>query len=158
GSDDGIGEDGTLPPLPPPGKEDGQFHAGLPTNIDSSRTDVWKVKNQWEDVTGEAGVAWAANSGLNWDQKYRAWINSFEWVQGVDGWSTTFKLTTPWGKTLASPQLECAETALFLRVVFASWYGLPIQFEAIGENGQRWYFGHFGIRTQSGNAPAMPEF
>ena len=156
-ADDAVGEDGELSPLPPPGKEDGQYHAGLRVDVDSSRTDVWKVTHQWEDQDPDAGIAWPANSGLTWDEKYSKWIQSFEWIPGVDGWSTTFKLTTPWGKTLPAPQLECAETALFLRVTFAAWYGLPLQLEA--QNGsQRIYFGHFGIRTQTGNYAGMPEF
>ena len=147
-----------LDPLPPPGKEDAQYHAGLATNIDSSRTDVWTVTRQWEDVEPEAGLAWPANSGLTWDAKYRKWIDSFQWIAGVDGWSTTYQLTTPFGKTLPAPQLECAETALFLRVAFASWYGLPIMFEAQDDHGTRVYLGHFGIRTADGNDPGMPEF
>lgn len=154
---DDVGEDGQLAPLPPPGKEDGQYHAGLRTDVDSSRTDVWKVTHQWEDKSPEAGIAWAANSGLTWDEKYTAWINSLSWTPGVDGWSTTYTLTTPWGKTLPAPQLECAETALFLRITFAAWYGLPIQFEAM-DGSTRIYFGHFGIRTQTGNYKGMPEF
>lgn len=157
GADD-VGEDGQLAPLPPPGKEDGQYHAGLATTTDSSRTDVWKVTRQWEDKDPAAGLAWAANSGLTWDQKYAKWIQSFEWVPGIDGWSTTVKLTTPWGKTMPAPELECAETSLFLRVTFAAWFGLPLQLEAIDDTGQRIYFGHFGIRTAAGNAAGMPEF
>ena len=85
-ADDPVGEDGQLSPLPPPGKEDGQYHNGLRVDTDSSRTDVWKVTHQWEDKSPEAGVAWPANSGLTWDQKYSAWIQSFEWTPGVDGW------------------------------------------------------------------------
>ena len=79
--------DGELSPLPPPGKEDGQYHAGLRTDVDSSRTDVWKVTAQWEDKDPA--------TGLTWDQRYGKWIESFEWTPGIDGWSTTFKLTTP---------------------------------------------------------------
>src|SRR5258708_2558899 len=94
-ADDAIGEDGSLAPLPPPGKEDGQYHAGIATNIDSSRTDVWKVRNQWEDKdTPEAlaaGMAWPANSGLSWDEKFGKWISSFEWIPSLDGWSMTVK-------------------------------------------------------------------
>jgi hypothetical protein len=161
-SADDVGEDGSLSPLPPPGKEDGQYHSGLATNVDSSRTDVWKVVNQWEDkdtpAAREAGLAWPANSGLTWDEKFSKWIGSLEWTPGIDGWSTTVKITTPWGKTLPSPELECAETSLWLRVSFAAWYGLPLQFEAQDDKGQRIYFGHFGIRTQSGNYTGMPEF
>lgn len=126
--------------------------------MDSSRTDVWKVTRQWDDIDADAGIAWSASSGLTWDEKYGKWIASFQWTPSSDGWSTTFIMTTPWGKTVPAPVLECAETSLFLRVTFAAWYGLPIQFEALGDNGQRMYFGHFGIRTQSGNAPGMPEF
>lgn len=158
GGGDDVGEDGSLAPLPSPGKEDGQYHAGLSTSADTSRTDVWKVTAQWEDKDPKAGLAWAANSGLTWDQKYAAWIQSFEWVKGIDGYSTTVKLTTPWGKTMPAPELECAETSLFLRVTFASWFGLPLQFEAMDEHGQRIFFGHFGVRTDAGNAAGFPEF
>lgn len=158
GGDDDVGEDGQLAPIPAPGKEDGQYHAGLSLTADTSRTDVWKVTAQWEDKDPKAGIAWPPNSGLTWDEKYAAWIQSFEWVQGVDGYSTTVKLTTPWGKTMPAPSLECAETSLFLRVTFASWFGLPLQLEALDDHGKRIYFGHFGIRTAAGNAEGMPEF
>ena len=157
GADD-VGEDGALSPLPPPGKEDGQDHAGLSTTVDTSRTDVWKVTRSWEERDAAAGIAWPANSGLTWDEKYAAWIAGFAWVQGIDGYSTTIKLTTPWGKTLPAPVLECAETSLFLRVTFASWFGLPLQLEAMDEHGTRMYFGHFGVRTATGNAAGFPEF
>lgn len=138
-----------LTPLPAPGKEDGQYHAGLPTNVDASRTGVWKVTAQWEDKDPQ--------TGKTWDERYGEWIDSFEWTPGVDGWSTTYKLTTPEGKVLPAPQLECAETALFLRIAFASWHGLPLQLEAT-DGHQRIYFGHFGIRTASGRYAGMPEF
>ncbi len=158
----GAGADGELAPLPSPGKEDGQYHAGLATNVNSSRTDVWKVTAQWEDkdtaAAKLAGLAWPANSGLTWDQKYGAWIASLEWTPSVDGYSTTVKITTPWGKTLPSPELECAETALWLRVTFAAWYGLPLQFEALDDHGKRMYFGHFGVWSATGPSPGMPEF
>jgi hypothetical protein len=160
--DDPFGEDGSLAPLPPPGKEDGQYHAGLATNIDSSRTDVWKVRNQWEDKDTSdaklAGIAWPADSGLTWDQKFGKWIGAMEWIPSLDGWSMTVKFTTPWGKTLPSPSLECAETMLFLRITFAAWYGLPLQLEAQDEHGQLIYFGHFGVRTQSGRWTTAPEY
>ncbi len=159
GGGDDDGPDGELSPLPPPGKEDGQYHAGLPVDMDSSRTDVWTVTRQWEDKDPEAGVAWSTDSGLTWEEKYSAWIASFQWTPASDGWSTTFIMTTPWGgKTMPAPVLECAETSLFLRVTFAAWYGLPLQWEALDDNGQKIYFGHFGIRTQYGNAAGMPEF
>jgi len=147
---DDIGDDGSLDPLPPPGKEDGQFHSGLATNIDSSRTDVWKVTAQWEDKDPATGVTW--------DESFGKWISAMEWIPSLDGWSMTVKFTTPWGKTLPSPELECAETMLFLRITFAAWHGLPLQIEAQDEHGQKIYFGHFGVRTQAGRWANAPEY
>ncbi len=161
GPDEEWGLDGPVETVPPPGKEDGQNHKGLLVATNTSRTQVWTAKNQWEDRTTEAaraaGMAWPANSGLNWDEKYAAWIQSLAWTPGVDGYSTTFTLTTPWGKSLPSPSLECAEMALFLRITFAAWYELPLQFEAVS-SGQRVYFGHFGVRTAAGRFAQTPEF
>lgn len=91
-------------------------------------------------------------------QKFSKWVGSLEWTAGVDGYSTTVKITTPWGKTLPAPELECAETALWLRISFAAWYGLPLQFEAIDDHGKRMYFGHFGVWSATGAYPGMPEF
>lgn len=160
--DEEWGMEGPMHPTPPPGKEDSEFRRGLLVNTDTSRTQVWTARNRWEDTTTPAaraaGPAWPADSGLTWDQKYAKWIESFELIPALDGFSTTFKLTTPWGKTLPSPALECAEMSLFLRITFAAWYELPLFFESIDDGGKRVFFGHNGVRTQAGRYSQSPEF
>lgn len=160
--DEEWGMDGPLEPTPPPGKEDSEFRKGLLVNTDTTRTQVWTARNKWEDVdttaAKAAGLAWGANSGLTWDVKYGKWIESLAWIPHVNGYSMTVQLTTPWGKTLPSPSLECAEMSLFLRITFASWYELPLFFETVASNGQRVFFGHNGVRTSAGRYASSPEF
>jgi len=138
-----------------PGKEDSaNGRAGLPASVDDADAVVWEVRNQWTDTDTDearrAGIAWPADSGLTWDEKYAAWIESMPRIEGHSGWYDTFELTTPWGKTVPAPSLECAETSIFLRVAFASWYGLPFYMEAVNGRDGRLYFGHFGALTSSG--------
>ncbi len=160
--DDEWGMDGPVSPTPPPGKEDSEYRRGLPVATDTSRTQVWSAKNAWEDTATAAakaaGLAWAASSGLTWDQKYSAWLQSLAWIQAADGYSQTVRLTTPWGKTLDSPSLECAEMSLFLRITFAAWYQLPLFIESVDGTGARVYFGHNGVRTATGRYAISPEF
>lgn len=156
------GMEGDLAPTPPPGKEDSENRRGLLVNTDTSRTQVWTARNAWEDkdtpAARAAGLAWGANSGLTWDQKYGKWLESLAWTPGADGYSTTFQLTTPWGKTLDAPSLECAETSIFLRITFAAWYELPFFMESVDGTGKRVYFGHNGVRTATGRYANSPEF
>jgi hypothetical protein len=151
--DDGLDADGK-PTLEgtdhtdPLGKADAlQGRRGPRVSFDGRETQVWAVTARWEDrdtaAAREAGLAWGADSGLSWDEKFHAWVESLE-RQG-----NTFVLTTPWGKTVGAPALECAETAMFLRIAFASWHGLPFFIEA-WDGGNRVYFGHMGIITASG--------
>ncbi len=160
--DEEWGMEGPLTPTPPPGKEDSEYRRGLLVATDTTRTQVWTARNQWEDTdtpaARAAGLAWPASSGLTWDAKYAAWIDSMEIVPAVDGYSMTVQLKAPWGKTLPSPALECAELALFLRIAFAAWHELPLFFEAVDAQGRRVYFGHNGVRTQSGRYASTPEF
>ena len=134
----------------------------LSVAVDGLNTQVWEARNAWSerDTTEarSAGLAWGAESGLSWEEKYQAWIRQMQPVQSTEGYSTytTFSLTTPWGKTLPAPRLECAETALFLRATFASWYGLPFILSA-WDSGPV-YFGHFGIRTKTGKYRNSPYF
>ena len=154
--------DGPLYPTPPPGKEDSELRRGLLVNTDTTRTQVWTARNKWEDTDTPAaklaGMAWSANSGLTWDAKFTAWVRSLNWIPSVDNFSTTVEITTPWGKTLPSPMLECAEMSMFLRVTFAAWFELPLFFETQDEHGTRVYFGHTGVRTQAGRYASSPEF
>ena len=128
-----------LEATPPPGKEDSQNRRGLLVATNTTRTQVWTARNKWEDrdtpAARAAGLAWTANSGLDWDEKYAQWVDSLSWIAGADGYSQTVELTTPWGKTLPSPALECAEMALFLRITFAAWYELPLFFESQDSTG-----------------------
>lgn len=125
---------------------------GLPVSVDQGAAAVWEVRNQWADTqTAEAkkaGIAWPANSGLTWDEKFSAWVAGFPLTQGAYGRST-FSMTTPYGKTLPAPSLECAEVALFLRATFASWYGLPFFVEAL-DGRTRIFLGHFGFLREDG--------
>ncbi len=159
--DDEWGMEGPVETTPLPGKDDSEYRKGPYVNTNTTRTQVWTARNKWEDrdtaAAKAAGIAWDANSGLNWDEKYAAWIESMEWIRSLNGYSTTVNIKTPWGKTLPSPSLECAEMALFLRITFAAWYELPLFFEAVS-SGQRVYFGHFGVRTTAGRFSGTPEF
>src|SRR5689334_21411046 len=160
--DEEWGMSGPLSPTPPIGKEDSELRRGLPVATDTSRTQVWTARNRWEDTTTAAaraaGLAWPADSGLTWDAKLSAWVESLAWIPSVDGDAMTVELTTPWGKTLPSPMLECAETSLFLRITFAAWYELPLVFETQDDHGRLVYFGHNGVRTTAGRYARSPEF
>jgi len=159
--DDEYGMLGPLSPTPLPGKEDSEIRRGLLVNTDTTRTQVWSAVNKWEDrdtaAARAAGVAWDADSGLNWDEKYALWIQSMPRTTGVMGYST-FIVTTPWGKTLESPALECAEMSIFLRITFSAWYRLPFFMEAMDSHGTRIYFGHNGVRTAAGRYAGTPEY
>jgi hypothetical protein len=160
-SGDDLGIDDTLAPVGPMGKEDSAGKPGLRVATDTSATQVWIARNKWEDTSTPAaqaeGLAWPANSGLTWDEKFSRWVDSLDVVQGTEGY-TTFRLTTPWGKTAPAPVLECAETAIFLRATFAAWYNLPFYMEAVDSHGRHIYFGHFGIRTSGGRYAGTPNF
>jgi len=168
GSDEIPLDEWGRPTLEPTGWSDGEEKSdningrkGLPTSVDSASTQVWAVTNQWADTNTTAakaaGMAWPADSGMNWDEKYRAWVESLERVDCEDCWGDTFRMTTPYGKVLPSPSLECAEMAQFLRVTFASWYGLPYFVEG-SIDGQRVFFGHFGVRTVNGRWKNTPNY
>ena len=118
--------------------------------VRGAETEVWAITRAWEDVEGEAGMAWGAGSGLNWEGKYTAWVQSMEETAKYQGSGTTFIITTPYGKDLPIPYLECAELAMTARVLFASWYGLPFYMQATDGTGTPIYAGHFGFRTASG--------
>jgi hypothetical protein len=160
--DDEYGMEGELLPTPEPGKEDSQNRRGLLVATNTTRTQVWSAKNKWEDrdtpAAKKAGIAWPEDSGLNWDEKYAKWIESMGRTPGTQGWYETFMLTTPWGKSIPGPSLECAEMTIFLRVTFAAWYELPLFFEAVDSRGVRIYIGHNGVRTATGKYSNTPEF
>lgn len=159
--DEDWGMEGPVETTPLPGKEDSEYRKGPLVATNTTRTQVWTARNKWEDrdtpAAKAAGVAWGENSGLSWDEKYSAWIDSMDWIPSLNGYSMTVAISTPWGKTLPSPYLECAEMALFLRITFAAWYELPLFFEAVS-GGQRVYFGHFGVRTAASRFAGTPEF
>jgi hypothetical protein len=115
-----------------------QGRRGPRLDFDGRSTEVWSVHRDWAERDEEAGVAWHRASGLSWSEKYAAWIDSL--ARSGD----TFALQTPHGRVFEAPSLECAELAMFLRISFASWYGLPFFMEARA-GGQRVFFGHMGI-------------
>lgn len=163
--DDGeedYGIDGPFEDNEPLGKEDNVGVPGPKVNNDTRATQVWDATEKWEDTdtprARQAGIAWGADSGLNWDEKYGAWIESMERTAGHDTWFETFTMTTPWGKTLPAPKLECAEMAMFLRITFAAWYNLPFYLTSTDSKGTRVYFGHFGARTAWSRYNSTPSF
>jgi len=141
----------------------GTGSAGLATTVEGSRTQVWTVSNDWTDTNtsaaNAAGMAWTANSGLSWEEKYNRWVQKMEETD-LHGSVTrkTFILTNPQGKELPVASLECAELAMTLRVLFASWYNLPFYLSAVDGDGNRLHAGHFGFRTAAGRYRNTPEF
>ncbi len=119
---------------------------------------VWAVPNHWSDLDPDPGLAWSANSGLDWNEKYRLWVDDLAITPSMTG-NVTAELSTPWGAVpLAS--LECAESAFVLRASFAAWHGLPFYVSGYSPAlGQNVYYGHFGMVTASGTPVSWaPDF
>jgi hypothetical protein len=120
-------------------------------------TEVWSVENAWEDRATPsaklAGIAWEANSGLSWEEKFARWIETMELMPSASGWGQTITITTPYGgKKLPGPTLECAEVALMMRATFASWYKLPFFIRGWDSTAKKTiYAGHMGFVDASGN-------
>ena len=92
-----------------------QGKLGPDTSADSGPMVVWDVTNQWEDVDTEAaraaGLAWEANSGLDWNDKYALWIESMEKMDGYANGGDLLVHNAVW-TSIAGSYLECAETAI----------------------------------------------
>ncbi|MFT6144368.1 MAG: hypothetical protein ACJATT_000934 [Myxococcota bacterium] len=145
----GIGKD-TLGPVRDVYRSIGLTAVGPITSGLASSTQVWPVSRSWDATDSGAGLAWDTNSGLSWDEKFATWVDSLTEVTGEDGHATV-QVTTPWGRTLPSPRLECAEMAMFLRVSFAAWYELPFFMSAYSPSvGHTVFYGHFGLVNGSG--------
>ena len=167
-AEDDLDWSGTIEPVPlGSAKDDGPGQPAISATEDGGDTQAWKVRHLWEErdenpEARAAGIAWPANSHLNWDEKYAAWVQSMEKTPfHSDADRMSFTIVTPFGKTLPAPALECAEVAMFLRVTFASWYGLPFFMEARDPKAGRVFFGHFGIRSAAGrwgNTPSFAKF
>ena len=141
----------------------GQGALDLPTSVDNSSTQVWEVTNDWADTdtaaAREAGMAWPANSGMNWEEKYTAWVQKMRATNvHASTIKETFILSNPQGKELPLASLECAELAMTLRVMFASWYNLPFYLQARDSDGSTLYAGHFGFRTPAGRYRNTPNY
>jgi hypothetical protein len=91
--------------------------------IEGAATDVWRASRSWRDIDQGAGIAWSANSGLTWKQKYEHWIFQVADASREAGSGNTFQLITPFGveRRFGAPSVDCAEVAKFLRMAFASW-------------------------------------
>ncbi|RKY15479.1 MAG: hypothetical protein DRQ55_19490, partial [Planctomycetota bacterium] len=154
--DEAADETGVGGPFTPVESEDGSFDvSGVtgPPELAGAASEVWAVTRAWDDVEGEAGIAWAANSGLDWEGKYDAWVASFEPAANADGSGQTFQITTPYGgRSFPAPSLECAEVAFMLRGVFSAWYELPFMIQGWNAEAREVMFaGHFGFVDRRGN-------
>jgi hypothetical protein len=125
--------------------------------------EVWSADNQWADTNTpnarKAGVGWGENSGLNWEEKYQKWVGTFQKVDGrPNGYGKTIRITTPYGKTLDGPVLECADVGVWLRMTFSALYHLPFYMTGWA-NGRTIYMGHFGVVDKNGNpVSGFPHF
>lgn len=154
-ADEAFAETGVVGPLEEVPASDEKFDgpsARGPRVAAGVATEVWSVDRTWSDVDSAAGMSWDANSGLDWEQKFSAWVSSFELEERHNGSGETFVMPTPYGdRSFHAPTLECAEVAIFLRVTFASWYHLPFYMQGWDAASRSPLFaGHFGFINREG--------
>jgi hypothetical protein len=115
-----------------------------PVDVSGASTEVWKVTHKWTDRTA---------AGKTYEEDYVDWITNLHRTTATR-YGETLEITTPPGaaysKTLGAPTLECADTALFLRVAYSSLNHLPFYVKS-GDV----YAGHFGFVHKDGTPHAV---
>lgn len=94
--------------------------------------EVWQPVHAWTDT---------APNGETYEQYYATWLAGIQ--HNEEGRDVAYTLAD--GTVVPAPSLECADTAMFLRFLFAEEHGLPIILRGGG-----YYFGHFGFLNTSG--------
>jgi hypothetical protein len=124
-------------------EESGPADPGAAQGRDASGaygTEVWKVTRNWTDKNPA--------TGNTFEKDYSAWVGTFQKTKGFN-YGETIKITTPPGapyqRELDAPTLECADTAIFARVTYASLMGLPFFLKSEGL-----FAGHFGMVNAAG--------
>jgi hypothetical protein len=127
------------------GSDDDLIVENGPANPSGTSTAVWEVKNQWSSMNAAAGKTY--------EEDYSDWVASLGKTRSFR-YGDTLEITTPKGasyqRTLAAPTLECADTALFLRVTYAALNKLPFYVKS-GDV----YAGHFGIINKDGSQHSL---
>ena len=87
-TDESYGVSGDFETTGPASKSDGVGRLGPSVAWDSDGGEVWSIQHQWQDITPDEGIAWSSNSGLNWEEKYRAWVAVWKWKSSKQGSSS----------------------------------------------------------------------
>lgn len=115
-----------------------------PADVPGAATEVWKVTNKWTDRTA---------AGKTYEEDFVDWVTSLRRITATR-YGETLEIVTPPGapytRSLPAPTLECADTALFLRVAYSSLNHLPFYVKS-GDL----YAGHFGIVHRDGSPHAL---
>lgn len=98
--------------------------------------EVWEPVHAWTDT---------APNGETYEEYYGTWLRSIQY--NSNGREVHYTLAD--GTVVPAPSLECADSALFLRFLFASEYGLPMFVRGWVDGGWH-FFGHFGWLNSSG--------
>ena len=103
--------------------------------IEDPGWEVWQPVNKWTDV---------APNGESYELFYATWLETIQQDENApSGHKVSYVLRD--GTVVPAPKLECSDTALFLRFLFAQEYGLPMVVY-----GNRTAMGHFGWITPEG--------
>ncbi len=97
--------------------------------IEDPGWEVWQPLHKWTDT---------APNGDTYEQFYSTWLESIQQDdEAATGYKVNYVLAD--GTVVPAPKLECSDTAMFLRFLFAQEYALPM---IVYGNGTA--MGHFG--------------
>lgn len=97
---------------------------------------VWEPTRKWTDI---------APNGETWEDYYSTWLAGIQYEDS--GWrGEEVQYTLADGTVVPAPSLECADTAMFLRFLYAQQFELPMVMYGGNE-----VFGHFGWADRYGN-------
>jgi hypothetical protein len=115
-----------------------------PKDSSGSATEVWKVTHAWTDKL--------PGSTKTYEDDFVEWVAGLRRTKATR-YGETLEITTPvaagYSRTMGAPTLECADTALFLRVAYSSLNHLPFYVKS-GDV----YAGHFGFVHKDGTPHA----
>jgi len=132
-----IASIGCVGPLGSEGEVEGD--KGRAASLRDPGATVWEVEHAWTDAYSE-------------DETYEAHYETWLSYNVSDEFNEVMILLND-RVPIYAPELECADTAMFLRFLYAQQHGLPMAFRS-----HSGYFGHFGHIRSNGSRDTFERF